>query len=175
MLTMTRVLLILIIFITMTRCQKQCPKNKVDKRQFYKWTQVSKVGGKVRPVADAPCWFDLTRSDCARCRNNGKQCGAPMQRWCQSPKSKGGCPGVPRPKYTLSSTGFPCFWDHTDLSCAWCVNKQALQCDDSVMGDNCGRYCSSGKPVISLSCLVASSLYFYLSVISQLILISYFS
>ena len=100
-----------------------------------------------------------------------------MQRWCQSPKSKGGCPGVPRPKYTLSSTGFPCFWDHTDLSCAWCVGKQALQCDDSVMGDNCGRYCSSGKPVISLSVRVlkifslifhiktfisTSSLYFYL-------------
>ena len=27
----------------------------------------------------------ITRRDCGRCRNGGKQCGAPMERWCQDP------------------------------------------------------------------------------------------
>ena len=31
--------------------------------------------------------------------------------WCQSKKSKTGCPGIPQFKYTRSSTGFPCYWD----------------------------------------------------------------
>ena len=31
-----------------------------------------------------PCWFDLSRSDCACCESNGVQCGAPMQQWCTS-------------------------------------------------------------------------------------------
>ena len=33
----------------------------------------------------------ITRRDCGRCRNGGKQCGAPMERWCQDPdKAKQG-------------------------------------------------------------------------------------
>ena len=34
---------------------------QVNKKQFYKFTETTKQGGKTKPVADAPCWFDLTR------------------------------------------------------------------------------------------------------------------
>ena len=59
---------------------KSCPKDRVDKRQFYRWTKLTKEAGKVRPVANARCWWDLLRTDCGRCKNGGKQCGAPMHK-----------------------------------------------------------------------------------------------
>ena len=31
-----------------------------------------------------PCWFDLTRSDCACCTDQGVQCGNPLHQWCTS-------------------------------------------------------------------------------------------
>lgn len=34
--------------------------------------------------ATCPCWFDLNRSDCACCTDEGVQCGAPMHQWCTS-------------------------------------------------------------------------------------------
>merc|ERR1719225_46833 len=111
---------------------QKCPKDKVNKKQFYKFTETTKQGGKTKPVADAPCWFDLTRSDCGRCKNGGKQCGAPMERWCQNPRNKNGCDGVPNNKYTLSSLGGPCYWDPTSLSekCGSMCNKlKAGKCD----------------------------------------------
>lgn len=45
-----------------------------------------------------PCWFDLARGNttCACCRNNGTQCGYPMQMYCQKRRSglkQYGCPG----------------------------------------------------------------------------------
>ena len=40
---------------------QKCPDAKVKLSQFHKWTETVKEAGKVRPVADAPCWFDLTR------------------------------------------------------------------------------------------------------------------
>ena len=40
---------------------QKCPDAKVKLSQFHKWTETVKDAGKVRPVADAPCWFDLTR------------------------------------------------------------------------------------------------------------------
>merc|ERR1711902_459820 len=87
--------------------------------EFFKWTETKKVNGKLRPVTDAPCWFDLTRSDCGRCKNGGGQCGAPMERWCQNPRNKNGCEGVPNNKYTLS-----------------------CQCDQGLTGN--GQQCFSG-------------------------------
>ena len=29
-----------------------------------------------------PCWFDMTRTDCACCNDDAVQCGAPMQNYC---------------------------------------------------------------------------------------------
>ena len=91
------------------------------------------VGGKVRPVADQACWFDASRTDCAQCKPTGQPCGFPMQKWCQSKKAKTvsfiktqysasnlfiqGCKGIPNYKYTLSSTGYPCYWDYKRLVC----------------------------------------------------------
>ena len=69
----------------------------------------------------------------------------PLSRWCQSPRNKKGCPGVPSKTYTLSSTGFPCYWNPSDRSCAWCINKSAKQCGDTPYSDRCGRFCSSGQ------------------------------
>ena len=31
-----------------------------------------------------PCWFDLTRDDCACCEAGSVACGAPMHQWCTS-------------------------------------------------------------------------------------------
>ena len=31
----------------------------------------------------------ILRRDCGRCKDGGKQCGTPMQEWCQSPRNKG--------------------------------------------------------------------------------------
>ena len=147
-------------------------------------------GKNAKPVADQPCWFDLKRNDCAKCKPGGVQCGAPMEKvttvlpylclrfqtvfviefancvcicveqicvqWCQSKKSKTGCPGIPQFKYTRSSTGFPCYWDPKrlfftiiittiitiititititmiilSLECAWCVTNM-VQCGAS--------------------------------------------
>ena len=52
--------LLLGVLITLSLGQK-CPDAKVKLSQFHKWTETIKEDGKVKPVADAPCWFDLTR------------------------------------------------------------------------------------------------------------------
>ena len=38
------------------------------------------------PLANSPCWWDLTRNNCGTCKNGGVQCGFPMHKWCQSSK-----------------------------------------------------------------------------------------
>merc|ERR1712142_700549 len=103
-------------------------------------------GKNAKPVADQPCWFDLKRNDCAKCKPGGVQCGAPMEKWCQSKKSKTGCPGIPQFKYTRSSTGFPCYWDPKSFECAWCVTNM-VQCKDGSTSDpnKCGRHCKPAK------------------------------
>ena len=78
----------LLMLVANISCQK-CPAiSDRDKKEFFKWTETKKVNGKLRPVTDAPCWFDLTRSDCGRCKKGGKQCGAPMEKYCQNPNNK---------------------------------------------------------------------------------------
>jgi len=123
----------------------KCPADTVNVKQFHKYTTTKKVNGKIRPVADAPCWFDLTRHDCGRCKNKGKQCGTPMQKWCQNPKSKNGCPGIPGNKFTLSTTGFPCYWDHSNKECAWCKTSKMKQCGVSSYTEACGQICAQAK------------------------------
>ena len=76
-----------------------------------KFKPYTKTNSKGKPVANSPCWWDLTRKNCGTCKSGGKQCGYPMHKWCQSPKSKFGCQGIPNFKYTLSTEGGPCFWD----------------------------------------------------------------
>ena len=47
---------------TFARKQKKCPSETVNKeKNFYKWTETFKKNGNTKPVADQPCWFDLTR------------------------------------------------------------------------------------------------------------------
>ena len=84
-LLLTLGLLVLVANVSSQKCPKLSEK---DKKAFLKYTETKKVNGKPRPIADAPCWFDLTRSDCGRCKNGGKQCGAPMEKYCQNPNSK---------------------------------------------------------------------------------------
>jgi len=81
--------------------------------------------------ATCPCWFDLNRSDCACCTDEGVQCGAPMHQWCTS-RAEGrqkGCPGVPQHHWTLSNTGYPCFFNSTRTDCGWCAAGGA-QCGE---------------------------------------------
>jgi len=97
-------------------CLKDDEKLQIKKGLDYnydKFTETKKVKGKTVPVANQPCWWDLTRTDCAQCKDNGVQCGFPMHKWCQDKKSakKSGCKGITQPKYTKSMTGFPCYWD----------------------------------------------------------------
>jgi len=126
----------------------KCPVDNTSTKQFEKYTVTKKVGGKVKPVADQPCWFDSSKTDCAQCKPTGQPCGFPMHKWCQSKKAKTGCKGIPNYKYTLSSTGYPCYWDNKSLDCAWCVPKR-LQCKDSAQSQKCGSYC---EPANKLQC-----------------------
>merc|ERR1711915_1112742 len=76
-----------------------------------------------------PCWFDMTRSDCACCEDAGVQCGAPMQNYCtkKEPGRQKGCLGVPANHWTLSTTGYPCYFNTSRTDCAWCASGGA-QC-----------------------------------------------
>merc|ERR1719244_649744 len=64
------------------------------------------------------CWWDMTRTDCALCKKGGVQCGHPMHHFCFKNTPGKGCPGIPNYKYTLSTQGYPCYWDHTNMRCA---------------------------------------------------------
>jgi hypothetical protein len=83
-----------------------------------------------------PCWWDLTLGTvCACCKNfrrlQGQPCGYPLHNYCQR-KRNAGCPGllpngnrkIPAmdyERYTLSTRGYPCHYDKSDNSCAWCL------------------------------------------------------
>jgi len=102
------------------------------------------------------CWWDIRRTDCAVCKPGTKAmaCGYPMHKYCYKQSDRLGCPGVPNNKYTLSSRGFPCFWDNSDTRCAWC-SPGGYQCGpgqktgpESKQGSRCARgkdkhYCDS--------------------------------
>lgn len=105
--------------------------------------------------ANCQCWWDLTRQDCGCCKAGAMQCGFPKHKYCWK-KSNIGCPGVgggnPKlkmNKFTLSEQGHPCHYDHSDKSCAWCV-QGALQCGKEHDGQQCyfkgkktQKYCES--------------------------------
>jgi len=121
----------------------QCPCQSVNTKPLWKYTKMRGKGKNKKPVADAPCVFDPSGDDkCGRCINGGQQCGFPMQKWCQNPKSKKGCPGVPNNKYTKSTIGGPCYWDPSDLSCAVCTNGKMKQCAQNGVSTKCGHFCS---------------------------------
>merc|ERR1712212_309758 len=117
-------------------------------KEFGKHTVLIKgKGGKFKPDATAPCWWDLSLSICAKCKPTGEQCGYPMHKWCQAKKpkkgqKKTGCKGIPNYKFTKSSKGFPCYWDTKDLSCAWCMPNR-VQCKDDALAQKCGSYCNA--------------------------------
>jgi len=96
-----------------------------------------------------PCFFDITRTDCACCKtgSGGKACGFPQHQWCYKSKVGGGCPGIEEPKYTLSQTGYPCFYDPKSTECAWCA-EGGFQCGDTCVGEakalSCTKDGSSG-------------------------------
>merc|ERR1719367_2439079 len=107
------------------------------------------------PANKCPCWWDLTRNNCACCKEgvDAMQCGWPMHQYCYK-KSNKGCPGVCNNAYTLSGKGFPCQNDPTSLECAWCT-MTGFQCypdkwngPDSKQGSRCQKqtnqkYCKS--------------------------------
>jgi len=67
--------------------------------------------------------------------------------WCQDKKSTIGCKGIPHNKETLSTKGYPCYWDPKKLDCAWCAEKKGqvdekkVQCKDSQATQKCGSFC----------------------------------
>jgi len=113
----------------------------IIKKMFWPYTVMKPKG---KPQRDQRCWWDLTRSDCAKCNAKGQQCGFPMHKWCQSKNAKKGCPGITKSKFTLSSRGYPCYWDNTNNNCAWCTSG-TIQCRESQATLDCGGYCGSVK------------------------------
>ena len=91
---MKSLLLVAILFVTLldqveARCKKAPVSSAVIKKKLEAFTQMKKNDkGKWVPVADSLCWFDLTKNNCGTCKKGGKQCGYPMNKYCQSPKSK---------------------------------------------------------------------------------------
>jgi len=134
-----------------TKCSKdcKCPCASLSTgiiKKLQKYTKMRGKGNNKKPVADAPCEYNPELGNkCGRCIKGGKQCGAPMQKWCQNPKAKSGCPGVPNNKYTVSTTGGPCYWDHSDLSCAVCSNSKMRQCGMSAVASKCGYFCAKAN------------------------------
>jgi len=135
---------------TRARCKDD---NKKACDDLYK---VSTPEGQTQLYADytdttktCPCFFDLTRNDCACCKNDGVQCGAPMEKYCTA-KSLGrqaGCLGVPSHHWTLSNTGYPCFFDTKRTDCGWCATGGA-QCGPGPRQGHCYNpddpsYCNS--------------------------------
>jgi len=104
------------------------------------------------------CWWDITRNDCAICKSNTQppavQCGYPMHNYCY--KRGEGCPWVGNSmspyrafaKFTLSTTGYPCYWNHGDFSCAWCT-PGAYQCGPS---NRPGSICSAAPAAFNKVC-----------------------
>jgi len=68
-----------------------------------------------------------------------------MGAWCQSPKFKNkGCPGIKENKYTLSQTGHPCYWDHSNRNCAFCAPQaRTYQCGSKADPDSGDNHCVS--------------------------------
>jgi len=135
-----------------SNCAKQCSKGckcpcaAVKPNAFYKYTKMTGKGKNKKPVANAKCLFDPTMGNkCGKCINGGKQCGPPMHKWCQNPKSKVGCKGIPNYKYTLSTVGAPCFDNPEDKSCPVCKNSQMKQCGISKIASKCGKFCAPMK------------------------------
>merc|ERR1712212_1170073 len=136
-------------------CLKDDEKLQIKKgieNKYHKFTETKEVKGKTVPIADQPCWWDLTRTDCAKCKKNGAQCGFPMHKWCQDKKldKKSGCKGITSNKDTLSSKGYPCYSNPKSSDCAWCVPGR-VQCKAS-KADKCGNMCKSKKAKDILKC-----------------------
>jgi len=85
-----------------------------------------------------PCWFDLSRDDCACCTQQGVQCGAPLQGYCTAKVAgrQSGCLGVPASHWTLSTTGYPCFFNTTRTDCGWCATGGS-QCGEGPRQGHC--------------------------------------
>lgn len=99
-----------------------------------------------------PCWWDITRNDCACCTSKEyQQCGWPMHKYCYKKAKKGkpqiGCPGVCNNQWTLSGKGFPCSADHDDKDCAWCTTSGYQCAQDKVTGPDskAGSRCANSK------------------------------
>ena len=91
-------------------------------------------GPRTKVPTGCPCWFDLSRSDCPCCETNGVQCGEPMQQYCTKKEEgrQAGCLGVPTNHWTLSITGYPCYFNTSCTDCARCAAGGA-QC--GITGD----------------------------------------
>merc|ERR1712228_1108992 len=107
-----------------------------------------------------PCWWDITRKDCACCtKKEYQQCGWPMHKFCYKKEPKGkpqiGCPGVCNNQYTLSGRGFPCSSDHDNKDCAWCTST-GFQCAQEKVSRYISYWqcqCASGYKGNGIQCM----------------------
>merc|ERR1712183_425706 len=113
-----------------------CPKDTLSKKakaHFLKYTVTEKVKGKVVPVADQPCWFDLSLGNvCAKCAPGGQKCGS----YCDKATSMK-CDGVLTPCKNIDKCGFGASCDKKSSSCK-CekgLNGNGFQCFNATSGE----------------------------------------
>merc|ERR1712088_1123220 len=53
----------------------KCPKDKVNKKQLANLKKYTAKKPNGQSDLSCPCWWDLTRTDCAWCKNKQRQCG----------------------------------------------------------------------------------------------------
>lgn len=130
--------------------RRKSKKGKWRKSKFNKSkkpTPYKKYEKYTEPGETCPCWWDITKSECGCCKNGGVQCGFPLGKYCYK-KSNRGCTGVSKNKLTLSQKGFPCYWDQSDLSCAWCI-PGSYQCNNNKGSKNT---CENRKRGVQWKC-----------------------
>merc|ERR1712029_851343 len=109
----------------------------------------TKVKANGKPIANSPCWWDLTRTDCGTCRNGGVQCGYPMHKWCQSPKDdkkkavlESPTTNTPSQHRELHATGMSTI---KSVPSAPRPLKQCINTKKSDIANECYSYCGTVK------------------------------
>merc|ERR1711872_636147 len=90
----------------LARCDADPVSNKIIKKLFKPYT-VTNANGK--PKADSPCWWDLTKTNCGTCKNNGNYFSCFFNAWCGQGASCVKKTGSCSCEQPYIGNGFQCF------------------------------------------------------------------